>query len=135
MPVSRMAAHRSRTRRAFARALPGRCTSPICAIPTATKSLDSIAFPPDLSRIRIDEGRPERAALFTSSVLQPVAQPNRTALQHLAARQSHRGDRRRYPGIAVARVENARRAPRAIDGGADCQTDLVDQPGPQKGPV
>src|SRR5215469_14343002 len=125
-----MAARRSRTRRASARELPGRCISPICAIPTATKSSDSIAFPPDLSRIRIDEGRPERAALFTSSVLQPIAQPNRAALQHLAARQVHRGDGRRYAGIPVARVEDARRARGTIDGGADRKADLVDQPGP-----
>src|SRR5215470_12056721 len=130
-----MAARRSRTRRASARALPGKCTSPICAIPTATRSSDSIAFPPDLSRIRIDKGRPEGAALFTSSVLQPIAQPNGTALQHLATRQSHRGDRCRYAGIVVARVENARRAPRAVYGGADCKANLVDQAGPQKGAV
>src|SRR5215470_17227780 len=125
-----MAARRSKTRRASARALPGRCTSPICAIPTATKSLDSIAFRPDLSRIRIDEGRPERAALFTSSVLQPIAQPNRTALQHLAARQGHRCDRRRCAGIPVARVEDARRALGAVDGWANRKADLVDQAGP-----
>src|SRR6516164_1650602 len=121
-----MAARRSRTRRASARALPGRCISPICAIPTATKSSDSIAFLPDPSRIRIDEGRPERAALFTSSVLQPVTEPNRTALQHLAARQGHRGDRCRYARVAVARIKDARRAFGTVDGGADRKADLVD---------
>src|SRR6516164_10709879 len=125
-----MAARRSRTRRASARALPGRCISPICAIPTATKSSDSIAFPPDLLRIRIDEGRPERAALFTSSVLQPIAQPNGTALQHLAAGQGHRGYRRRHTRVLVARVENARRAFGTVDGAADRKADLVDQAGP-----
>jgi hypothetical protein len=65
-----------------------------------------------------------------SAVLEPIAEPNHAALQHLGARQGHRGDRRRYAGIPVTRIEDARRALRAVDGGADRKADLVDQAGP-----
>ena len=33
-----------------------------------------------------------------SAVLEPIAEPNHATLQHLGARQRHRGDRRRYAG-------------------------------------
>src|SRR4051812_8195808 len=69
------------------------------------------------------------------AVLQPIAQPDHAALQHLAAHQRHRADRRRNAGILIAGIENARRAFRSIDGGTDCKTDLVNQAGPQEGPV
>src|SRR5215471_16159194 len=138
-----MAARRSRTPLGCVKGPPVRCISLICAIPMATKWSRFIACRlPELSQIKAAEGRPFRAALArqnrrgrrrASAVLQPIAQPNRAALQYLGARQGHCGDRRRYAGIAVARVENAWRALRAVDGGADRKADLVDQAGPQKG--
>src|SRR5262249_25014983 len=74
-------------------------------------------------------------AAWASPVLEPITEPNHAALQHLGAGQCHREDRRCDAGILVAGVEDARRALRSIDGGADRQADLVDQAGPQKGPV
>src|SRR5438874_13431176 len=131
-----MAARRLKTRLACAKEPPARCTSPIFAIPTATSWSGFIACRrPELPQITTKESRPFRAALCTSAVLEPVAEPNHAALQHLGARQGHRADRRRDAGILVTGIEDARRALCSIDGGADRNADLVDQAGPQKGPV
>jgi hypothetical protein len=98
-------------------------TAPWCT-PGGPRSM----YRPDgnrLSPINPEESRPFRALLAggvrhgAPAVLQPIARPNRAARQHLAARQRHRGDRRRYAGIPVARIENAWRPLGAVDGGAD----------------
>jgi len=67
---------------------------------------------------------------FASAIVYPIAQPNRAALQHLAALQLDGANWRCNAGILVARVEDARRASRSIDGGTDRKADLVDQAGP-----
>jgi len=67
---------------------------------------------------------------FASAIVYPIAQPNRATLQHLAALQLDGANRRCNAGILVARVEDARRASRSIDGGTDRKADLVDQAGP-----
>ena len=67
---------------------------------------------------------------FASAIVYQIAQPNRATLQHLAALQLDGANRRCNAGILVARVEDARRASRSIDGGTDRKADLVDQAGP-----
>src|SRR5438874_337535 len=64
------------------------------------------------SRERSGGGRRLPASAAASAVLEPIAEPNRAALQHLGARQGHRGDRCRYAGILVAgrRPSEGRRA-------------------------
>src|ERR1700730_19275045 len=110
-----MAVHRSRIRPECAKGPPARCISLIFAIPTATNCAHSIGSRlPDLPQITLRRG----------VVLEPVTEPDRVTLQHFGARQGHRGDRRRYAGIAVAGVEDARRTLRAVDGGADRKADL-----------
>src|SRR5215468_8709006 len=89
--------------------------------------------------VAVARGRPgacgQLRAPCASAVLQPIAEPNRAALQYLGTRQGHRGNRRRYAGIPVAGVKDARRTLSSIDSRADRNADLVDQSGPQKGPI
>src|SRR5712675_619964 len=142
-PVSRMAARRSRTRLGFAKGPPARYISPIFAIPMATNCARFVACRlPELARIEPEEGRPFRAVLAPE---RKPARPNRPRPSRTPSSGSVAGAFRRAPvttgvrrcaaGILVAGVEDARRALRSVDGGADRKADLVDQAGPQKRPV
>ena len=158
-PASRMAVPRSRTRLVCAGEPPARHISLIFAIPMATNCAPFIASQlPEYSPFKLRRaalfGRSSRAKElcgarfglsrgsdravlattgvrhFASAIVYPIAQPNRATLQHLAALQLDGANRRCNAGILVARVEDARRASRSIDGGTDRKADLVDQAGP-----
>src|SRR6516162_4510461 len=158
-PASRMAVPRSRTRLVCAGEPPARHISLIFAIPMATNCAPFIASQlPEYSPFKLRRaalfGRSSRAKElcgarfglsrgsdravlattgvrhFASAIVYQIAQPNRATLQHLAALQLDGANRRCNAGILVARVEDARRASRSIDGGTDRKADLVDQAGP-----
>src|SRR6516162_1128942 len=144
-PASRMAVPRSRTRLVCAGEPPARHISLIFAIPMATNCAPFIASQlPEYSPFKLRRAAlfglsrgSDRAVLattgvrhFASAIVYPIAQPNRATLQHLTALQLDGANRRCNAGILVARVEDARRASRSIDGGTDRKADLVDQAGP-----
>ena len=76
-----------------------------------------------------------RQQLFHARILKSVAEPNRAAIEHLAANQGHRADRRCRAGHFLAGVEDMRSAFRTINCRADRQTNLIDETCPQKGAV
>src|SRR5205823_1974143 len=122
-----MAAPRSKTRPGCAKGPPASYTSLTFAIQTATNCARSIASRFELALKEPPfPGGPRRFQGCASAVFEPIAEPNRAALQHLGAHQRHRADRCRAAGFLVAGVEDTRRALGAIDGGADRQADLVD---------
>src|SRR6185437_328555 len=67
-----------------------------------------------------------------SAVPEAITEPDRAILEHSAALQRHCLDGRRQPPLRLARVEDAGRAPGAVDGGTQRQADLVDEPGTQE---
>src|SRR4051794_31693848 len=62
-----------------------------------------------------------------SSILDAVAQPDTTALEHLTAVERDRTNRGWHVGFVVAGVEDARRPLGPIDGRKNRQADLADE--------
>src|SRR3954454_23641169 len=70
-----------------------------------------------------------------SSILDAVAQPDTTALEHLTAVERDRTNRGWRVGFVVAGVEDARRPLGPIDGRKNRQADLADETRTQEGAV
>ena len=99
-----------------------------------------IACQPELSRIKTTEGRPFGRPFslvslpLRSAVFQPIAEPNRAVLQHLAAHQRHGAERCARVGLIVVGVEDVR-PPRAPSTAGQTARLSVDETGPQELPV
>src|SRR5438105_4407974 len=76
-----------------------------------------------------------RAGAAASNALDAIAEPNRAALQHLAAFERHRAERCGDARILFSTVEDTRRAFRAVHGRKYGQADLIDEAGTKKGAV
>ena len=91
--------------------------------------------PPDLPLVGDRAASTALIASGLSARLQPIAQPDGTAWQHLAAFERHRGDRSWRIRVVIGRIEDARGAFRAMHPRIDGEADLIDQPGAQKAAV
>ena len=91
--------------------------------------------PPDLPLVGDRAASTALIASGLSARLQPVAQPDGAAWQHLAAFERHRGDRSWRIRVVIGRIEHSRGAFRAIHCRVDSEADLIDQPGAQKAAV
>src|SRR5207248_1880615 len=103
----------------------------VCVVPAFTAAVAGVP----IAVFYIESGRADPSPSGrtpASSGLNPVTQPYRAALQHLAARESHRADRGGRAGLCSARVEDARRTLGAVHRGKYRQADLVDEAGAQE---